>query len=53
MTWCPLPTFHAPLTSSNFYVEPRNKVHFSEAVIAGSMKPRLVIMLDTLFEHTP
>ena len=33
------------------YVESRNKVHFSAAVIAGSMKPCIVIVLDTLNNH--
>ena len=48
MTWCPWPTFHAPPTLSKFYVKSRNKVHFSAtvtAVIAGSMKPCIVIVL--------
>ena len=33
------------------YVESRNKVQFSAAVIAGSMKPCIVIILDTLNNH--
>ena len=35
------------------YVESRNKVHFSAALIAGSMKPCIVIVLDTLNHHRP
>ena len=48
MTWCPCPTFHAPPTLSKFYVESRNKVHFSAAVISGRMIPCIVVVLDTL-----
>ena len=39
--------------SRKFYVKSFNKVHFSTAVIAGSMKPCIVIALDTLFKHAP
>ena len=46
MTWCPWPTFHAPPTLSKFYVKSRNKVNFSATVIAGSMKPCIVIVLN-------
>ena len=55
----PLPTFHAPLTLWNLFwvkkicIKSRNKVHFSAAVMAGSMKPCIVIALDTLYNHTP
>ena len=52
MTRCPWPTFHAPPTLSKFYVKSRNKVHFSAAVMAVSMKPCIVVVLDTL-KHTP
>ena len=34
-------------------LELRNKVHFSAAVVAASIKPCIVIVLDTLFKHTP
>ena len=52
MTRCPWPTFHAPLPLSNFYVESRNKMHFSAAAMAVSMKPCIVVVFDTLFKHT-
>ena len=52
MTWCPWPSFHAPSTVSKFYVVSRKKVHFSAAVIAWSMKPCIVIVLDTLNTNT-
>ena len=51
MTWCPWPTFHAPLTLSKFYVKSRNKVHFSAAVISGSILPCIVIIFDSLNNH--
>ena len=35
------------------YVESRNKVHFSAAVVAVKMKPCIVIVLDTLFKQAP
>ena len=53
LTWCPWLTFHAPLTLSKFYFKSRNKVHFSAALIAGSTKPCIVILLDTLNNHAP
>ena len=53
MTRCPWPSFHAPPPLLKFYVEPRNKGHFFVAVIALGMKHCIVIVLDTLFEHTP
>ena len=55
MTWYHLPTFHAPPTLSKFYVESRNKVletnkvHFSAAVIGGSIC--IAIALDPF--HAP
>ena len=39
--------------SRKFYIESRNKVHFSAAGIAASMKPCTVFVLDTLFEYAP
>ena len=41
--------FHLSISPSTIHVE----VFFSAAVIAGSMKPCIVIVLDTLFKHTP
>ena len=35
------------------YVESRNKVHFSAAVVAVKMKPCIVIVLDTPFKQAP
>ena len=35
------------------YVESRNKVHFSAAVVAVKIKPCIVIVLDTLFKQAP
>ena len=54
MTRCPWPTFHRfHWTLWKFYVKSRNKVHFSAAAMAVSMKPCIVVVLDTLFKHTP
>ena len=36
---------------SIFHVESTIKVSFSEAVIAVSVKPRIIIFLDILFKH--
>ena len=37
--------------SRKFYVESRNSMHFSTAVLAGSIKPCIEIVLETLFKH--
>ena len=37
--------------SSIIYIESSSKVHFSEAVIAASVKPCILIFLDILFKH--
>ena len=42
---------HAPPTLSKFYVESKKKVHFSAAVIAGSMIPCTVTILDAPNNH--
>ena len=41
------------VVSKKIYVESRNKVHISAAVIAGSMKPCTVIIHDKLFKQAP
>ena len=39
--------------AKKIYVESRNEVNFSAAVVAVKMKPCIVITLDTLFEQAP
>ena len=39
--------------SRKFYVESRNKMDISAAMIPGSIKPCIVIALDTVFKHAP
>ena len=51
ITQCPWPSFHAPVALPWFYVESSIEVCFSEAVIALSVRPCIVIVLDILFKH--
>ena len=51
MPRCPWPKVHSPLTLSYSYVKSSIKVCFSVAVIAASVLPRVVIVLDILFKH--
>ena len=52
ITWCPWPRYCATVTLSWFNIDPGIKVCFCEAVIAASVKPCIVIVLDRLFKHT-
>ena len=52
MTHKPCPIFYAPLTLSKFTSSLEIEVHFPAAVIAGSMKPCIVIVLDILSSST-
>ena len=51
MTLGPWPRFRAPVTLSWFYFESSIRLHLSVAVIAVSVKPCIIIILNILFKH--
>ena len=49
-TWCSWPRYLARVTLS-YYIDSSIKVCFCEAVIAASVKPCILIVLNILFKH--